>query len=180
MGKNDFLGKGYIQIYTGSGKGKTTAALGLCLRASGHGLKCLIIQFLKGWIDYGELEGVKMLSPWVKIVQSGRDTFVNPRNPDEEDLRLAREGFELAKKAVDLAECDILVLDEINCAVLFNLLSEEEVLGLMRSKPKGMELIMTGRGATGKMMDLADLVTEMKDVKHYYGAGVDGRVGIER
>ncbi len=177
---NKCLGKGYIQIYTGSGKGKTTAALGLCLRASGHGLRCLIIQFLKGWIDYGELEGVKRLSPLVKIVQSGRDSFVNPGDPEEEDLRLAREGFGLAKMAVDLEECDILVLDEINCAVMFDLLSEEEVLGLMKSKPDGMELIMTGRGATGKMRELADLVTEMKDVKHYYGAGVDGRVGIER
>ncbi len=174
------LGKGYIQIYTGNGKGKTTAALGLSLRAAGHGLKVAIIQFMKGWIDYGELEGVKMLSPYVTIHQCGRDTFVNPENPDPEDVKLARDGFELAKKIIFDERPDIVVLDEINCAVMFNLISEEEVIELMEKKPEGMELVLTGRGATEKMIEKADLVTEMREIKHYYAAGVDARVGIER
>ncbi|RMG58674.1 MAG: cob(I)yrinic acid a,c-diamide adenosyltransferase [Deltaproteobacteria bacterium] len=174
------VGKGYIQIYTGNGKGKTTAALGLALRAAGHGLSVVIIQFMKGWIDYGELEGVKMLSPYVRLHQCGRDTFVNPKSPDPEDVRLAREGFELAKKVLFEEKPDILILDEMNCAVMFNLIPEEEVLDLMERKPDGVELVLTGRGATERMMEKADLVTEMREVKHYYAAGVDARVGIER
>jgi cob(I)alamin adenosyltransferase len=174
------IGKGYIQIYTGNGKGKTTAALGLCLRAAGHGFNSVVIQFLKGWIDYGELEGVKMLSPYVTLIQSGRDTFVNPDAPDEEDVKLACKGLEIARNTLEKGGIKILVLDEINCAVMFNLIGEEEVLELMRSKPDGIELVLTGRGATKKMKELAHLVTEMREVKHYYSEGVDGRIGVER
>src|SRR5512138_3379366 len=94
------IGKGYVQVYTGNGKGKTTAALGLAVREAGHGLKVSIIQFMKGWIDYGELGGVRMLSPYVEIRQAGRDTFVNKMNPDPEDVRLAREGWAAAREIV--------------------------------------------------------------------------------
>jgi len=174
------IGKGYIQVYTGNGKGKTTAALGLALRAAGHGLKTVIIQFMKGWIDYGELAGVRMLSPCVEIHQAGRDTFVNRKNPDPEDVRLAREGFELAKAAVLGRKADIVVLDEINCAMDFGLLPVAEVLDLLRRKPEGMELVLTGRGAPREIVDAADLVTEMREVKHYYAKGVDARTGVER
>lgn len=174
------IGKGYIQVYTGNGKGKTTAALGLAVRAAGHGLKTVIIQFMKGWIDYGELEGVRMLSPRVEIHQAGRDTFVDRRNPDPEDIRLAREGWEKARELILGKGADIVVLDEINCAVDFGLLPVGEVLDVLKRKPDGMELVLTGRNAPPELVEIADLVTEMRDVKHYYHRGVDARVGVER
>lgn len=175
-----YIEKGFIQIYTGEGKGKTTAALGLSLRAAGHGLRSIFIQFMKGWIDYGEIEGVKLLHPYVELHQWGRDTFVDPQNPQGEDIRLARSGFEFAKDVILEKKADIVILDEIICCVSFNLIKEEEVLQLMDQKPDGLELIMTGRGATKEMIRKADLVTEMKEVKHYYAEGIDARIGIER
>ncbi len=174
------IGKGYIQVYTGNGKGKTTASLGLAVRAAGHGLRTVIIQFMKGWIDYGELKGVTMLSPFVEIHQAGRDTFVNREDPDPEDIRLARDGWELAKTTVLARKADIVVLDEINCAVSFGLLPVSEILNLLRNKPDGMEIVLTGREAPKEIVAVADLVTEMRDVKHYYDKGVDARVGVER
>ena len=174
------IGKGFIQVYTGNGKGKTTAALGLSLRAAGHGLRTFIIQFMKGWIDYGELKGVEMLSPYVEIHQAGRDTFVRRDSPDPEDVRLAREGWEIAKQAILGKRADIVVLDEINCAVDFGLLPVGEVVDLLRRKPEGMEILLTGRGAPPEFVEMADLVTEMREVKHYYSQGVDARIGVER
>jgi len=174
------LGRGYVQVYTGDGKGKTTASLGLAVRAAGHGLKVLIVQFMKGWIDYGELEGVRMLSPYVEILQAGRDTFVDRKNPDPEDVRLARQGWNLAADAIRERRADIVVLDEINCAMDFGLLSVEEVLEAVKGKPDGMELVLTGRGAPREIIEAADLVTEMREIKHYYGEGVEARLGIER
>ncbi len=174
------IGKGTIQVYTGNGKGKTTASLGLTVRAAGHGLRSVIIQFMKGWIDYGELRGVEMLSPFVELHQAGRDTFVNRENPDPEDIRLAREGWELAKTTILERKADIVVLDEINCALDFGLLPVSEVLDLLRRKPDGMEIVMTGRGAPEEIIAVADLVTEMKEIKHYYQKGLDARIGIER
>ncbi len=174
------IGKGYIQVYTGTGKGKTTAALGLAVRAAGHGLKTVIIQFMKGWIDYGELKGVKMLAPYVEIHQAGRDTFVNRKEPDPEDVRLARKGFELAENVILGHRADIVVLDEINCAVDFGLLAVDEVMGLLDRKPDGMEIVLTGRGAPMALIERADLVTEMREIKHYYSGGVDARIGVER
>ncbi len=174
------LGKGYIQVYTGNGKGKTTASLGLAVRAAGHGLHTVIVQFMKGWIDYGELKGVAMLSPYVEIRQAGRDTFVNRKKPDPEDVRLAREGWELAKAIILKKEADLVVLDEINCAVDFGLIPAGEVVEVLRRKPDGMEIVLTGRGAPAEFLDIADLVTEMREIKHYYAKGVDARVGVER
>ncbi len=174
------IGKGYLQVYTGNGKGKTTAALGLSLRAAGHGLKVRIIQFMKGWIDYGELNGVRMLGANVQIHQAGRDTFVNRNSPDAEDVRMARQGWELAKGIILGRQADVVVLDEINCAVDFGLIPEAEVLEVLRQKPDGMELILTGRNAPAAFIELADLVTEMREIKHYYSKGIDARVGIER
>jgi cob(I)alamin adenosyltransferase len=174
------IGKGYVQVYTGDGKGKTTASLGIAVRAAGHGLKVKVLQFMKGWIDYGELEGVRMLAPHVEIVQAGRDTFVNRKNPDPEDVRLARQGWELAKEIIAERKADILILDELNCAMDFGLIPVGEVLEALKGKPDGMELILTGRGAPQEIVEAADLVTEMREIKHYYKAGVDARVGIER
>lgn len=174
------LGKGYIQVYTGNGKGKTTASLGLSVRAAGHGLKTVIIQFMKGWIDYGELKGVGMLAPYVEIHQAGRDTFVKRNDPDPEDVRLARDGWDLAKATILGKKADLVVLDEINCAADFGLLPVGEILEVLSRKPDGMEIVLTGRGAPPEFIAIADLVTEMKEIRHYYAKGVDARVGVER
>jgi cob(I)alamin adenosyltransferase len=172
------LTKGTVQVYTGNGKGKTTSALGLALRACGHGLKVLMIQFMKGSTDYGEV----MISdkvPGFTLIQSGLPTFVEKGNPSEEDLRLAREGLGLAVKAVEEAGCDILILDEINVAVDYGLVSVKDVLDLIRRKPPTMEVILTGRYAPDEFLEVADLVTEMKEVKHHYASGLQMREGIE-
>jgi len=174
------LGRGYIQVYTGEGKGKTTAALGLAMRAAGHGLKVSIFQFMKGRIEYGEIEAARMLSPRVDILQTGRDTFVDRRDPDPEDARLARKGWDAAREAIREKKADIIVLDEINCAMDFGLIPVAEVLEALRGKPADLEVILTGRGAPAEIVEAADLVTEMLAIKHYYAEGVEAREGIER
>jgi len=179
MGKK--LKEGYIQIYTGDGKGKTTAALGLAFRALGHNCKVFMIQFMKGCIEYGELETARRLAPHMTIVQMGRDTFVNKENPDPVDIQWAQKGFALAQEVMEKNEVDILILDEINVAVDYGLVSLEQAIELMEKKPKDMELIMTGRYAHPELVKRAHLVTEMVEIKHYYALlGVDAREGIER
>ncbi len=170
--------KGYIHIYTGNGKGKTTASLGVAFRAMGRGMKVYIGQFMKGQ-KYGELESAKRFKDLLKIEQFGKDTFVHIKFPSEEDIKMAKEGLERIRSALKEGY-DIVIADEIITAVHFNLLSEEDVINLMRNKPERVELILTGRYATQKMIEFADLVTEMKEVKHYYTKGVLARDGIER
>jgi len=170
--------KGLIQVYTGNGKGKTTAALGLVLRAVGHGMKVLMIQFMKG-DRYGELESSKRLFPYLTLKQVGRETFISKSNPDPRDLQLAQEGFEMAKKAIQNREYDIVILDEINLAVDYGLIPVKDLLQLIDSKPETIELILTGRNAKCEILERADLVTEMVDRKHYYDKGVPAREGIE-
>ncbi|UCD70980.1 MAG: cob(I)yrinic acid a,c-diamide adenosyltransferase [Syntrophobacterales bacterium] len=171
--------KGMIQVYTGTGKGKTTAALGLAMRAFGHGLKVYIIQFMKGNIRYGELETARQLSPNVVIKQMGRETFVDRNNPDKIDIELAQKALRLAKEVINGEEYDIVVLDEINVAVDYGLISVEALLDLLDSKPAHVELILTGRNAKREVIQRADLVTEMVEVKHYYKEGIHSREGIE-
>lgn len=170
--------KGLVQVYTGDGKGKTTAALGLAMRAAGRGLSVFMVQFLKGR-KYGELDSAKRLSDRFKIVQSGIDTFVKKGEPGEEDLRLARRGLELARDAIQSGEYDIVILDEVNVAVELGVLKAEDVLPLIDERPAGVELVLTGRYAPPEFYERADIITEMKNVKHCYDAGVDMREGIE-
>lgn len=175
------LPQGMIQVYTGNGKGKTTAALGLACRAVGHGYKVFMIQFMKGDIEYGELEAARKLAPSLTISQMGRECFVSRDNPDPEDVRLAHEALTLAKKVISGGEYDIVILDEINVAMDFGLLNKHDVLELMTKKrPHHVELILTGRYAPEEIIEQADLVTEMVEVKHYYHRGVQSREGIEK
>ncbi|MGQ9646493.1 MAG: cob(I)yrinic acid a,c-diamide adenosyltransferase [Thermodesulfobacteriota bacterium] len=171
--------KGLIQVYTGNGKGKTTAALGLALRAVGHGLRVFVIQFMKGSAPYGELESARKLHPYLTIKRAGRKGFVSKSHPDPADVQAAQEGFSLTKKAIESREYDIVVLDEINMAIDYGLISLSDVLGLIDSKPESVELILTGRNARPEIIEKADLATEMVEVKHYYDKGIKARKGIE-
>ena len=172
------LERGLVQVYTGNGKGKTTAALGLSLRAIGRGLKVIFFQFMKGQ-SYGELESVKRLSPDLTIIQLGRDGFVDRKYPEPRDYQLARAGVQLASEAISSGKYDIVVLDEMNCIVDFNLVKIEELISLIDSKSETLELVITGRNAHPDIIERADLVTEMKEVKHCFNAGQDARIGIE-
>jgi len=172
------LERGLIQVYTGLGKGKTTAALGLALRAAGHGLKVYIVQFMKGWPDYGELVSVEKL-PNITLHQFGRPEFVDKDNPDPEDIRQAHQALDHARQIITAGKHDIVILDEINVALDFGLISLAEVLGLLDAKPGKIELVLTGRHAHPDVVKRADLVTEMLDIKHPYAEGIRGRRGIE-
>ena len=167
-----------IQIYTGDGKGKTTAALGLALRAAGHGFKIIMIQFMKGKINYGELKSAENL-PNFKIEQYGRPEFVNPENPDKEDIRLAKRGFERAEEVTKGREFDIVILDEINVAVSFGLISVADVIELIKDTPKETELVLTGRYMPEEFVEYADLISEIREVKHHFQKGKEARKGIE-
>jgi len=172
--------KGYIQVYTGNGKGKTTAALGLALRAAGHGLRSYIGQFLKGQA-YGELVSARKLAPWIIIEQFGRKGFVHvTENADEEDVRRARAGLEKCRRAMLSGRFTVVVLDEINVALHFRLLEEKDILSFLDQKPAQVEVVLTGRYAPPSLLRRADLVTEMKEKKHYYARGVRARLGIEK
>jgi len=172
--------KGYVQVYTGNCKGKTTAALGLAFRAAGRGLKTYIGQFMKGQ-NYGELKSAEMLKPYITIEQYGKDTFIHVKNPsDPEDVKMAKKGLEKTKKAMLSGNYDIVIFDEINVANYFNLISVDEMLDIIKSKPDGVEVVFTGRYAPQEIIEAADLVTEMKEIKHYYTKGVEARDGIER
>ena len=171
--------KGRIHVYTGDGKGKTTAAFGLAMRAAGRGLSVLIIQFMKGRSECGEVISAKRL-PGIRIEQFGTEDFIDADKISDKDRRLAVKGMERAKKAMRKKEADLLILDEINVAVHFGLLSAEQVLELFDAKPSGMELVLTGRYAEPAITRRADYVTEMKAKKHPFKPGQEARDGIER
>ena len=169
---------GLVQVYTGDGKGKTTAALGLALRAAGWGMKTYIGQFMKGR-RYGELKAVRALAPFITIEQYGRNAFVHVKEGTPEDMAAAREGLRKVRAALEGAEYDIVVMDEINVALHFRLLSLEEVLAVMDARPPHVELILTGRRVPPEIVERADLVTEMREVRHPYQNKIKARQGIE-
>lgn len=172
--------KGYIHVYTGNGKGKTSAALGLALRAAGYGFKTYFGQFLKGQ-DYGELSAIRKLSPLITIEQFGRKGFIHvTENPDEEDIKRAQQGLHKCYQMMKSLEYRIIVLDEINVAVHFNLFPEKKIHDFLDEKPDDVEVILTGRYAPESFIERADLVTEMKEIKHYYKKGIQARLGIEK
>ena len=172
------LEKGLVQVYTGEGKGKTSAAFGLALRAIGRGLKVYIIQFIKGGFDYGELYIVGKL-PNIELKAFGRGKFVTEKPPRKEDIKHAEDALKLAKKIVESGEYDVVILDEINVALNLKLIKLGGVLELMKNKPKHVELVLTGRYATKEIIGVADLVTEMREIKHPYNKGFQARKGIE-
>lgn len=171
--------KGLVQVYTGNGKGKTTASLGLALRAVGHNYKVFMLQFMKGSSNYGELQTAEKYLPNLIIVQSGLETFVSKENPSPEDIEMARQGLSTAKKIVREGHYDLVILDEVNVALDYKLISLEDVLEIIRTKPPHVELILTGRYAPKEIIEAADLVTEMTLVNHPFYKGVDAREGIE-
>lgn len=170
--------KGYVQVYTGNGKGKTTAALGLALRAAGAGLKVYIAQFVKG-MKYSEIDTLAELSDLITIKQYGRSCFIY-RDPDKEDIRAAQEGLADVKEIMDSGKYQVIILDEANIATHYNLFSVDELLDFIRGKREDVELVITGRMADPRILEEADLVTEMREIKHYYQKGIEARDGIEK
>lgn len=189
--------EGYTQVYTGNGKGKTTAAIGLAVRALGAGLAVYIGQFIKG-MRYSEIGALELLAEAVSgsgagsgagtgaerrarldIRQYGRGCFIG-REPEQADRDAARAGLDEARAALLSGRYDVVILDEANVAVSLGLIAEGELLALMAARPSGAELVVTGRYATEAVLDAADLVTEMREVRHYYARGVQAREGIER
>ncbi len=169
--------KGYIQVYTGNGKGKTTAAFGQALRAEGAGLKVFIGQFVKGK-TYNENVAITKYLKNITIKQFGLGCFI-VNTPTEDDISAARKGLEEMRKIIQNGKHDVVIMDEVNIALYYKLFEIDELIELMKSKPDHVELILTGRYAPQEIIDIADLVTEMKEVKHYYQDGIQAREGIE-
>lgn len=165
-------------VYTGNGKGKTTASLGLSMRALGHNQKVGFLQFMKGSKNYGEVKLAAML-PNFTLVQSGQESFVSYENPDPVDIRMAQEGLALAKNWFKEDKFDLIVLDEILVAVAYKLISVAQVLDLVKKKPPRLNLVMTGRYAAPELIEIADTVTEMTEQRHAYQRGVQAKEGME-
>ncbi|PKL22989.1 MAG: cob(I)yrinic acid a,c-diamide adenosyltransferase [Spirochaetae bacterium HGW-Spirochaetae-3] len=177
------MGKGYLQVYTGNGKGKTTAAIGLCVRALGAGMSVYIGQFIKG-MRYSEIATLEALAAALGperlvIRQYGRGCFIH-RDPEKVDIDMAGDGLALARDALTSGRYGLVILDELNVAVKVGVVSEADALSLVAARPPETELVVTGRYATDAMLAAADLVTEMREIRHYYRKGVEARDGIER
>ncbi len=171
---------GKIHVNTGDGHGKTTSALGIAMRAIGHGYKICMIQFMKGRENVGEFMIQKKLKSNFNLYQFGNKDFIINKKLKKSDIEKAKKGFNFAKKTMQEKNCDILILDEINVAVDFNLIKEQTLLEFIENyRNQGVEIILTGRNARKKVIDAADIVTDMKKIKHYYDQGIDAREGIE-
>jgi cob(I)alamin adenosyltransferase len=172
--------RGYIHVYTGNGKGKTTAALGLAFRAMGSGKRSYIAQFMKGQ-EYGEVRAAAMVSSYITIEQFGEKELCHIcGTPSDESIKLAQHGMKAAQKAMLSGDFDIIILDEINVAHYYNLIATQDILDFMRGTPCAVELILTGRYAADEVIQAADLVSDMVEIKHYFNKGILARDGIER
>ena len=170
--------KGYVHVYTGDGKGKTTAALGLSIRAAGAGLKIFFAQFIKD-SDYSEIKALRRFSDLIAVEQFGLGCFIG-REPSSSDIEAARNGLDRLKSLLSSGEYHLFILDEATIAIKYDLFSEQDILDLIALKPENAELVITGRSASPRIIEKADLVTEMKAVRHYFEKGVQARVGIEK
>ena len=170
--------RGLVIVITGNGKGKTTAAFGQALRAIGHGYKVCFFQFMKGR-KYGEVLAAEKFLPDLTIHQCGLDSFVMRDNPAPVDIEMAREGWMLAKTAISSGQYDMVILDEINVALDFKLLDIDEVVKFIKNKPEKLDLVLTGRYAPQAVLDLANTISEVREVRHHYQAGIKDRAGIE-
>ena len=179
----EFSQHGYIQVYTGNGKGKTTASLGLTIRALGRGWKVLIVMFTKGGNNYGELNTFMNLAPVlkqkIKIVQAGLDRIVFSDNISDEDKKVVSDGWALAKKAILNNEYQMVVLDEANIAIDLGLIGLDDMIQTLKNKPDRMEIVLTGRNAKPEIIEIAHLVSEIQPIKHYWDKGISAREGIE-
>lgn len=169
--------RGFVQVYTGNGKGKTTAAMGLAVRAAGAGLSVFVAQFIKS-IRYSEVDYLEQLGAAIECRQYGRGCWLGS-SPKDEDIALVDQAVEEVRKMIDAEQYDVIVLDEIITACYFKLITVEEILELIENKPDRMELVLTGRYAPLELIEAADLVTEMREVKHYHQQGVLARKGVE-
>jgi cob(I)alamin adenosyltransferase len=172
---------GLTIVYTGKGKGKTTAALGIALRAVGYGKKICMIQFIKGSWHYGEMHSSKRLEPEFEIIAIGRGFvgIIDDTTPKEEHKNIAKEAIKISIEKIQSGKYDIVILDEINYAINLDLVKVEDVLNLIKSKPPGLDLVLTGNYAKDEIIELADLVTEMKEVKHPFQRGIKAKKGID-
>ena len=169
---------GYIHIYTGNGKGKTTSAIGLAVRAIGAGNRVFLGQFLKSG-KYSEINALKQFPKQIQVEHYGLGKFVKG-NPSQEDKKAGLAGYEKIRQILETGDHDLVIIDEGNVAVKYGLITEQDLLDLFNRKPDHVEIVVTGRGATQAVIDRADLVVEMKEIKHYYKQGVKARVGIEK
>jgi len=174
MKKKDSLG--LVQIYTGGGKGKTTAAIGLAVRAAGHNFKIAIIHFMKIW-DYGEVKGLKRLG--IDLFRYGTTELIDPKNPSPIDFDEANKAIEKAEELIERGNYDILILDEINVTIDFNLIPLKRVVDLIDKKPDNLELVLTGRNCPEELIERADLVSRIDEIKHPFQKGLKVRKGIE-
>ena len=174
---------GYIQVYTGNGKGKTTASLGLCLRALGRNWKVLLVMFTKGGNNYGELISFKKLSPEINdnltVVQAGLDRIVYKNNSNDDDANAIQNGWKVVKEAIKNNSYNMIIMDEANIAIDLGLLDIKDVIETLKNKPKEMEIVLTGRNAKQEIIDIAHLVSKIEPIKHYWDTGVVAREGIE-
>jgi cob(I)alamin adenosyltransferase len=170
--------KGLVIVITGNGKGKTTSAFGQALRAIGQGYKVFVVQFMKGR-KYGEFKAAKKYLPDLTIRLAGLDSFVMRDNPAVVDINLAQKGLELARKVIKSGKYQMIILDEINVALDFKLVALKDIIELIKSKPASLDLILTGRYVPAQIIKLADTVSEVKEIKHHYAAGIKDRAGIE-
>lgn len=169
---------GLVMVYTGDGKGKTTAAMGLVLRAVGHDQRVLVVQFMKGQPS-GEISALQRFMPQVEVWRSGRESFVDPDHPDQEDVELARETIEQVGQSMISGKYDLVILDELNVVVDYGLVPETLVVDLVKSKPPAVTLVLTGRGASPRILEMADLVSEIREIKHHWRQGIPAQSGIE-